>query len=71
MDTKERILSIRLMEAMKKQPEFSKRLQMKAVMKEPGRQARSDRNGKCGGTSEMRAGERQISETRISEMWIR
>lgn len=36
MDTKERILSIRLIEAVKKQPEFAERLQLKAVMKEPG-----------------------------------
>lgn len=35
MDTKERILSLRLIEAVKKQPEFADKLQLKAVLKEP------------------------------------
>lgn len=35
MNTRERILSIRLAEAIKKQPEFAKRLQLRFVMKEP------------------------------------
>jgi hypothetical protein len=35
MNTRERILSIRLAEAIKKQPEFARRLQLKFVMKEP------------------------------------
>jgi hypothetical protein len=45
MNTRERILSIRLAEAMKKQPEYAAGLRLRFVMKEPAAEARdlSDR----------------------------
>lgn len=42
MTTRERILSIRLADAIKKNPEYAERLQLRFVMKEPTKDADSD-----------------------------
>lgn len=42
MTKRERILSIRLADAIKKNPEYAERLQLRFVMKEPTKDADSD-----------------------------